>query len=64
MRLLIVYLIIPYLCVSQNLLETRIHDEITIEEIQESFKNNDYTIVELTDYYLSRIESLNLKGPN
>lgn len=63
MRLLIVYLIIPYLCVSQNLLETRIHDEITIEEIQESFKNNDYTIVELTDYYLSRIESLNLKGP-
>ena len=61
--LLLLFLILPYFCVSQNSLKGLIHNEITIDEIQRSFKNKTYTIVELTEYYLSRIESLNLKGP-
>ena len=62
-RLLLLFLILPYFCDSQNSLKGLIHNEITIDEIQRSFKNKTYTIVELTEYYLSRIESLNLKGP-
>ena len=60
-RLLLLFLILPYFCVSQNSLKGLIHNEITIDEIQRSFKNKTYTIVELTEYYLSRIESLNLQ---
>ena len=40
-----------------------IHDEITIDEIQQSFKNGNYTITELTQFYLDRIDSLSINGP-
>ena len=40
-----------------------IHDEITIDEIQQSLKNGEYTIAELTQFYLDRIDSLSINGP-
>ncbi|MDA1122270.1 MAG: amidase [Bacteroidetes bacterium] len=40
-----------------------IDQEITIDEIQRAFKNGDYTIVELTRFYLDRIKALDSDGP-
>lgn len=40
-----------------------IHDEVTIDEIRSSLANNDYSIVELTRFYLDRIDSLSFGGP-
>ena len=40
-----------------------IHDEITIDEIQKSYELNEFTIKELTQFYLNRIESLSFEGP-
>ena len=46
---------------SSNVLD--IHDEITIDEIQNAYANDEYTIKELTHFYLDRIESLSFEGP-
>ncbi len=40
-----------------------IHDEITIGEIQKAFEDGEYTIVELTQFYLDRIQSIDRSGP-
>ncbi len=40
-----------------------IQPEITISEIQQSYKDGIYTISELTQYYLNRIDSLSFNGP-
>lgn len=40
-----------------------IHDEITIDEIRKAFQNNEYTITELTQFYLDRINTLSINGP-
>jgi amidase len=46
---------------SSNVLN--IHDEITIDEIQKVYEAGEYTIKELTQFYLDRIESLSFNGP-
>ena len=43
--------------------ELNIHDEITIDEIRNSYANDEYTIKELTQFYLDRIKSLSFGGP-
>jgi amidase len=40
-----------------------IHDEITIDEIRNSYANDEYTIKELTQFYLDRIKLLSFNGP-
>ncbi|MGK7397374.1 MAG: amidase [Candidatus Cyclobacteriaceae bacterium M3_2C_046] len=40
-----------------------IDPEITISEIQEAYQKGHYSISQLTSYYLDRIDSMNLKGP-
>ena len=40
-----------------------IHDEITIDEIRNSYATDEYTIKELTQFYLDRIESISFDGP-
>jgi amidase len=40
-----------------------ISEEITIGDIQQAFKNGDYTIMELTQYYLDRIDKISINGP-
>ncbi|TFG72574.1 MAG: amidase, partial [Flavobacteriales bacterium] len=40
-----------------------IADEVTITDIRQALQNKDYTIVELTKYYLDRIDSLSFNGP-
>ncbi|MEE9572314.1 MAG: amidase family protein, partial [Candidatus Neomarinimicrobiota bacterium] len=38
-------------------------EEITIEEIQKAYQNGDYTISELVQVYLDRIEKIDKSGP-
>lgn len=40
-----------------------IHDEITIEEIHQAFDDGEYTIEDLTQFYLDRIEKIDKDGP-
>ena len=40
-----------------------IHNEITIDEIQQAYSNGEFTITQLTQFYLNRIESLSINGP-
>ncbi len=40
-----------------------IHDEITVDDIQLAFKNGEYTVTQLTQFYLDRIEALDKNGP-
>lgn len=40
-----------------------IDNEITISEIHEAYQNGDYTVSELVQYYLDRIDSLDQSGP-
>ena len=47
--------------ISSNVIN--IHDEITIDEIRKAYELNEYTIKELTQFYLDRIESLSFDGP-
>jgi len=41
----------------------QIHEEITIEEIQKAYANGEYSIKDLTQFYLDRIDSLSFNGP-
>ncbi len=41
----------------------QISEEVTIDEIQKAFKNGDYTIAELTQFYIDRIEAISVNGP-
>jgi amidase len=40
-----------------------IRDEITIDEIRKAYDAREYSIAELTQFYLDRIASLSFKGP-
>lgn len=40
-----------------------IKDEVTIAEIHLAYANGDYTITELTQFYLDRIEAISVNGP-
>jgi amidase len=40
-----------------------IHNEITIEEIQSAYSNGEYSIEDLTGYYLDRIDEISFNGP-
>ena len=40
-----------------------IKDEITIDEIQDALENKEYTIAELTQFYLDRIKEISFEGP-
>ena len=40
-----------------------IHNEITIDEIQQAYSNGEFTVTQLTQFYLNRIESLSINGP-
>ncbi len=40
-----------------------IHNEITIDEIQQSYIEGEYTVTQLTQFYLDRINSLSMNGP-
>ncbi len=51
---------------NSNNLKNMVHinlEELTIKEIQQAFKNGVYTISDLTQAYLNRIDSLDQKGP-
>lgn len=62
-RVLLLALILSA-CNSDKVEETLdLPNEITITEIQDSYAAGEYTIRELTSYYLERIEELNRKGP-
>lgn len=37
--------------------------EITIDEIQQAFQNGEYTITQLTQFYIDRINALSMNGP-
>lgn len=49
---------------SDSIVRLAIHDEITIDEIHKAYGNGEYTIVELTQYYLDRINAIDKSGPN
>ncbi len=38
-------------------------EEITINELQQGYKNRDYTITEVVKAYINRIEAIDKKGP-
>ncbi len=38
-------------------------DEVTIDAIRAAYRSGEYTIRDLTQYYLDRIEAMNLQGP-
>lgn len=40
-----------------------IHPEISIDEIRQAYQNGEYTIEQLTEYYLDRIEKIDKNGP-
>jgi len=40
-----------------------IHDEITVDEIQKAYADGAYSIKDLTQFYLDRIDSLSFNGP-
>jgi amidase len=40
-----------------------IHPEITIDEIRQAYEKGDYTIEQLTQFYLERIEAIDKNGP-
>jgi len=40
-----------------------IHDEITIDEIQQAYSKGDFTVSQLTQFYLDRINSISIEGP-
>jgi amidase len=40
-----------------------IHDEITIDEIQQAYSKGDFTVTKLTQFYLDRINSISIEGP-
>ena len=54
--------ILTFACNSTNKTEPpkvlEIDAEITIDEIRQAFENNEYTIRDLTQYYLDRIEEM------
>ena len=41
----------------------QISEEVTIDDIQKAFKNGDYSIVELTQFYMDRIKAISENGP-
>ena len=41
-----------------------IHEEITIDEIHTAYSKGEYTVTELTRFYLDRINALNKNGPS
>ena len=43
--------------------QLNLHNEITIDEIRASLASGEYTITELTQFYLDRIDSLSFNGP-
>lgn len=68
-RAVLCYGILPILCslscqspepASKSL---AIADEVTIADIQQALRNKDYSIVDLTQFYLNRIDSLSFHGP-
>ena len=71
LRLQIVpFILLMTLSFSCNSLETtnsstvlNIHEEITIVEIHQAYERGDYSIAELTKFYLARIDSLSVNGP-
>ncbi len=49
---------------SQNKQDQLIPDEITVVQMQQAYKNGDYTIQEVVQFYLNRIETTDKSGPN
>lgn len=47
----------------QQQTQLEISNEVTIDEIQKAFANGEYTVAELTEYYLRRIEEISFNGP-
>jgi len=54
-------------CESQKSTEVskvlEIHDEITIDEIQQAYSKGDFTVTQLTQFYLDRINTISIEGP-
>ena len=63
----VLLIVLTISCVSPKTTDTsnvlNIHNEITIDEIQKAYGMGEYTIAELTQYYLDRIDSLSINGP-
>ncbi len=49
---------------SDAIISINVHDEITVNEIHEAYSNGEYTVVELTQFYLNRINKIDKSGPN
>ncbi len=49
---------------SRALDHLNIHEEITVDEIHKAYKNKEYTITELTQFYLDRINAIDKNGPS
>jgi len=61
-----VLIILLHSCAPPKPAETHdldIPDEITIDEIQQAYRNGDFTITQLTQYYLDRINAISFQGP-
>ena len=66
--LLIILIIISTACRQSPQTATKavsldIHPEITIADIHQAYENGSYTITQLTQYYLDRIQALSFEGP-
>lgn len=49
---------------AQHLFDTLSLEEITIEELQQGYENGEFTIEQVTDAYLQRIENIDQNGPS
>lgn len=62
--ILILIILITFACQkSETKLSSEQIDEITIQDIQQAYQNGDYTITELVQVYLDRIEEIDKNGP-
>lgn len=61
--LLSIFLIVCISCQTESKYEQLGLEEITIFQLQEGYDNGDYTIEEVTEAYLQRIEALDKNGP-
>jgi len=66
-HLLYIFLIVTASCESGKSVNEssslNIDPEITIDEIQQAFMNEEYTITRLTQFYIDRINDLSMNGP-
>lgn len=62
-QLLLILLVMLTACQSESTYQQLRLEEITIQELQEGYENGNFTIAEVTEAYLKRIEEVDQSGP-